>query len=70
MKDHHVEVAGYPNLVRDTTNGVILNTDKASVQKAVAAKKAKKEQEERLSAIEGDLKEIKTALNALLKTYK
>ncbi len=70
MKDHYVEVAGYPNLVRDTTNGVILNTDKASVQKAIATKKAKKEQEGRLSAIEGDLKEIKTALNALLKTYK
>ena len=77
MKDNHIKVEGYPNLVRDLESGALLNMDHEKVRQINLRKKNRallkiKEDatEERIHTIENDINEIKTMLSTLLKSYK
>jgi hypothetical protein len=73
MKQYE-NVKDYPGLVRDLETNAILNVDYSKVQQAILLKeKRKKDKEERLnferriSNIENDMAEIKTALQTLIR---
>lgn len=40
MSDKYIKVADYPNLVRDSVTGAIINTNQAKIKKAIAARNA------------------------------
>ena len=74
----YVPVEGHPGLVRDTTSGAILNTNRSAIQAAKEKKRLRLEREkqqkidkDRLESLESDISEIKEALKLLLqKTHK
>ena len=40
MNDKYIKVADYPNLVRDSVTGAIINTNQTKIKKAIAARNA------------------------------
>lgn len=40
MNDKYIKVADYPNLVRDSVTGAIINTNQTKLKKAIAARNA------------------------------
>lgn len=77
MDKDYLKVEGYPELVRDMETGALLNIDYDKVRLAQKRKMhlestRNKEQhnDNRISALENDISEIKYMLSELLKSYK
>lgn len=76
MKDYE-EVIGHPDLVRDPKNRAILNVNHEKIEAYRKRKEERKrlragqvDADQRLTALENDMAEIKAMLTSLTKTYK
>lgn len=62
-----MQVKGHPGLARDKNSGIIMNINSTEVREARKRKKFWKEQEEEISTLKNDVKEIKLLLNKILE---
>jgi len=62
-----MQVKGHPGLARDKNSGIIMNINSTEVREARKRKKLWKEQQEELSSLKDDVKEIKLLLNKILE---
>ena len=62
-----IQVEGNPNLVKDITNGAVINVDKNSVKKAKLLKSKMAKKEEEIETLKNDVAEIKSILNKLIE---
>lgn len=65
-KMKEIKVKGRTDLVRNSYNKAIINTDDASYERRISARNAKLKQKKRLMALENEVTEIKTVLNKIL----
>jgi len=64
-----ISVEGHPALVKDTSNGAVINTNHEAVRAAKARKQAKEKQQqlhERVDRMEQDVADIKSMLQQLV----
>jgi hypothetical protein len=61
-----LKVEGHSDLVRDSSTGAILNTNKEEYEAYLAQVEARKSQEARINKLESDLDEIKGLLKQLI----
>lgn len=62
----YVKIEGTTNLVKDTSSGAILNTDKTGLQKALALKEARKNQKEEIEEIKQKVSDMENKLDRIL----
>lgn len=60
-------VKNYPNLVKDTRTGAVINVNKKEMEKARERKAARLADKERLANLESDLNQIKKLLEKLIE---
>jgi len=60
-------IEGNSSLVRDTSSGAIINTNKSEIAKARNRKKLWKEQQEEISTLKNDISVMKEMLAKLLE---
>lgn len=61
-----IKVKGRTDLVRDSYNKAIINTDDASYERRINARNTKLNNKNKLTALENEVTEIKTVLNKIL----
>lgn len=66
MEKNYIKVEGYPDLVRDPSNGAIINTDKNAYENYIKSKERKLKEMERIENLEKDMSEIKMLMNKIL----
>ena len=66
MEKDYIKVEGYPDLVRDPSNGAIINTDKTAYQNYIDSKNRKIRELERIETLEKDMSEIKDLMHKIL----
>jgi len=62
-----IQVEGNSNLVKDITNGAVINVDKNSVKEAKLLKSKMAKKEEEIETLKNDVAEIKSILNKLIE---
>lgn len=62
-----MKVKDRQNLIRDENSKAIINTDRLAYEKYVANKNKEERTEERLSALESDINNIKNNMDLILK---
>jgi|TARA_A200000159_G_scaffold146836_1_gene153470 hypothetical protein len=63
----YVPVEGNPNFGRCPNSGAIVNINKDEIQKARAAKKARKNKDKEFQELKQDVDELKVLLNKLVE---
>lgn len=66
MEKDYIKVEGYPDLVRDSSNGAIINRDKSAYQNYIDSRDRKLKEIERIESLEKDMSEIKVIMNKIL----
>lgn len=66
--DDYVKVEGSASLYKDTLTGFVSNMDKDALAKAKARKKARREQENKISNLENEVSELKDMIKALVES--
>jgi hypothetical protein len=67
MNDY-VKVEGSVSLYKDALTGFVSNMDKDALAKAKARKKARQEQENKISNLENEVSELKDMIKALVES--
>lgn len=67
MNDY-VKVEGSASLYKDALTGFVSNMDKDALAKAKARKKARQEQENKISNLENEVSELKDMIKALVES--
>ena len=67
MNDY-VKVEGSASLYKDALTGFVSNMDKDALAKAKARKKARREQENKISNLENEVSELKDMIKALVES--
>jgi len=67
MKKDYIKVEGYPDLVRDPSNGAIINNDKNAYQSYIDSRNRKLREIERIENLEKDMSDIKDLMHKILE---
>jgi len=62
MEKDYIKVEGYPDLVRDPSNGAIINSDKDAYKNYIDSRNRKLREIERIENLEKDMSEIKNIM--------
>jgi hypothetical protein len=66
MEKDYIKVEGYPDLVRDPSNGAIINSDKDAYKNYIDSRNRKLREIERIENLEKDMSEIKNIMYKIL----
>jgi len=67
MEKDYIKVEGYPDLVRDPSNGAIINNDKNAYQSYIDSRNRKLREIERIENLEKDMSDIRDLMHKILE---